>query len=166
TNIRFLLHALQQKINGNQTYSYTKEESIIKFEKLFKEYDLQKFIDNEITNLRECINFQIQTADELSSVTSKQIYDYLKYFHVMLKEIINNKEKRFPLIPQLAPKIRYIRLEARPLCDIYNNWKKTSVNVKLFEKNFRTYLDEMFTINKKYSKILKKYPTIRSIYTD
>jgi hypothetical protein len=84
----------------------------------------------------------------------------------MLKEIINNKEKRFPLIPQLAPKIRYIRLEARPLCDIYNNWKKTSVNVKLFEKNFRTYLDEMFTINKKYSKILKKYPTIRSISTD
>ena len=69
--------------------------------------------------------------------------------------------------------MRYIRWEARSLYDIYNKWKLTSnksfkaISVTNFENEFKKYFSEMFPkIKKRYRKMLKKYPTIKSISTD
>lgn len=165
-NIKFLLYAIQQKVNGNVSYKYTKKENIEDYDKFAEKINLDKFITDENTLLKKNIPEQISNADELPSVSDDDIFYYLRYFHIMQKELTNNKVKCFPLIPHYVPKLRYVRFEARSLYSIYNSWRNTKIGVKDFEKNFRVYLFDMFTIEKKYKKVLKRYPIIRSITTD
>ncbi|AYV84552.1 MAG: hypothetical protein Hyperionvirus29_5 [Hyperionvirus sp.] len=164
--ITFLLPALQQMINGNHKYSYRTEERRVRFNTLVIKYDLDSFGLIETLLLKEFIPFSINFADELPKVTDKEIYNYLSYFSYILKEFKEHDLKRFKLVPHFVPKIRYITFDARPLCAIYNSWKQTDINVKIFEKDYEKYFNEMFHIKKKYKKLLKKYPSVRSISTN
>lgn len=174
SNVKFIVYAVQQKINGNLDYSYRTDIRKNKYDKIVNEFDIIKFINNENILIKNNIKLPIGSSEELVNISEDNIYDYLKYFHMMLKELSENKEKKFNLIPHFSPKMRYVRLEARPLSKIYNDWKKEinsdknniKINVKDFEKDFRNYLDEMFTVKRKFKKILKKYPTVRSICTN
>ena len=163
---KFLLYAIQQHINGNIKYSYKTDKRINRYNKLFEELKIDNFIKQETKILKDYINLDIESGDEISSVSDTEIFNYLRYFSVMLKELTVNNIRRFSLIPHFVPKIRYIRFEARPLCEIYNKWTNKTINVTDFEKKFQMYLNEMFAINKQFKKRLKKYPTIRSISTD
>ena len=182
-DIEFITYCVQQKINGNIDYSYTVKERKERYLELETEYKLNDFITIEQKILEDNINqnkndkdndkIKIDITNELSSncVKNNNIYYYLKYFSSMLNEISSGgntkiEVKRFTILPHFKPKIRYIHFESRPLCGIYNKWKNVNINIKIFESNFKFYLNNMFTINEKYKKILRKYNTIRSISTD
>jgi len=165
-DIKFILYAVQHIINGNIAYSYQKEENIIRYNELTKKLNIYKFIQEENINLKIYVPYKIDISDELSSVTESEMFNYLKYFYFMQKELKINNGKLINIIPHCTPKMRYVRFCSRSMYNIYNVWKGTKIGVKDFEKNYQKYLYEMFTIETKYKKILKKFPSLRSISTD
>ena len=165
-DIKFVLHAVQQKINGKKTYTYQKEDNKLRYDKLENKLSLNEFIENEKKTLKEFISYKISDEDTLSKLSDIQLFSYLRYFYHIQKELIKNKDRRINIAPHFAPKNRCIRFSARSLYDIYNRWKGEEIGVKYFESNLQSYLYKMFDIEKKYMKILKKYPSIRSISTD
>lgn len=165
-DIKFMLYAIQQKINGNVNYEYKKEASKQKYDKLSNKYNINQFIDNERSILTNIIKFEIDNDDQLASVSKSEIFSYLRYFYHMLNELMINNKRSFSIVPHFVPKIRYIRFDYRALCPLYNKWKGSKLTIAKFKKKFKEYLNEMFSINTKYKKILKKYPTVRSISTN
>jgi hypothetical protein len=171
SNRKFILYALQQCINGDTTYTYEQQERKEKLKQLFEKYktSIDSFIFEESTILKSFINFTKKLPINVSETT---IIKYIHYLHSILQIIIDNKGQRFSLFPHYQPKNRHIHFDQRPLCAIYNKWKKInntewqSVGTKKFEKSYYDYIDEMFNIRTKFAKIVKKYPHIRSISTD
>ncbi|MBS1736813.1 MAG: hypothetical protein JSS98_09470, partial [Bacteroidetes bacterium] len=163
---KFILYAVQQHINGNTKFSYRTDERLNRYNQLFEKFKLNGFIEQETKILKEHIKFNIESGQEISAVSDEKIFYYLRYFCVLLKELTVNNIKKFSLIPHFAPKNRHIHFEARSLCVIYNKWKNEKIKIKDFEKNYKKYFDKMFTTKKRFRKMLKKYPDIRSISTD
>ena len=173
SDIKFILHAVQHKINGNSDYSYKIEKRKNKYAQLSNDIKLDNFINNESKILKSCISFDIDTSDELDSksIKSDKIFHYLKYFFHIESELIKNSVKGIHIIPHFVPKVRSIKWEARALYDVYNVWKLTlnkshkCIDVISFQDNFDKYFSEMFPkIKIRYKKMLKKitYCTINS----
>ena len=170
SNINFIVYAIQQKINGNTSFSHKKEENIKKYNLLSEKLNIGKLIESETKILKEYIPNAISSNKELPAFADEYTFDYLRYFRYMLNDVIKCKIKRFSIIPHCVPKIRHINLDARSLCTVYNKWKQYGKNnfitIPDFEKNFKMYFNEMFNISTKYRKILVEYPDVRSISTD
>jgi hypothetical protein len=172
SNIKFMIYAVQQKVNGNIDYSYRVEKRTSKYAKLADHIKVDKFIEIESQILKNNITTDINVTGELK-VNKRNIFHYLKYFFHIENELIKRSIKRILILPHFVPKVRYIRWESRPLSQVYNIWKSVTeklhkdINIEDFEKNFATYYPKMFPgILKKYKKMLKRYPIIRSIATN
>src|SRR5690606_11926878 len=102
----------------------------------------------------------------------------LKYYKHILDEINETKRldekngiKRFTLLPQCPPKIRFITFDKRSLSPLYKKlcelYKMKPNTTEYFEKHFeKEFLDVMFTIRNKYKKLYEKFKRISSIATD
>lgn len=166
-----ILYCLQQRINGNTEYDYKKAENKQIFDDLCEKHNLEQFIYNEQQILINYTSNKIilSHGDELKNeeVKDENIYHYLKYFHYMLPIIKGNNSKTYSILPQCSPKIRYVHYESISMVPIYNEWKQEDINVKIFEKNYKTYFNKMFVhVKEKFSKLMKKYPSISSFSTD
>lgn len=71
----------------------------------------------------------------------------LKYYKYILDNIPDDK-KKFSLLPQLDFGLNYIRFGSRFLSQIYNEWKDEDISIKVFEKDYRKYYNEMFNFGK------------------
>ncbi len=99
---KFLLFAIQQHINGNSTYSYKTDVRINKYNKLYEKLKIDNFIKQETKILKDCINFNIESGEEISSVSDINIFYYLKYFSILLRELTANNNKKFCTGPKGA----------------------------------------------------------------
>ena len=169
----FIIYAIQNRVNGNNNYSYEVEERNTKFNEIINKTDeikniIIKFIKDEKKIVEKTIHCEIDKDKVIKVLPNSRIIEYLQYFYDILKELNRNNVRGFPLVPQFKTNVKHFRFDSRSFCDIYEEWKNIKVGTDNFDKNYNMYFDEMFLIrsNKKYRHTLKKYPDIRSISTD
>lgn len=173
TDIKFIIYAIQTRINGSDDYVYKVEKRAIKLNKIFNKSleKLNLFIKREQILLKSIIKDEIIIENKNIKIDNDYKLYYLKYFCVILNALTKQGVKGFTIVPQYIPKIRFITFDARSLAGIYNKYLKEqceeTVNIKTFESNFKSvYMDKLFNINKKFKRILKHYPALRSISTN
>jgi hypothetical protein len=172
SEISIVLNRVQRLINEEEWRISKKEDRITEILSILNREDkLNVFIANEKMNIKNIFGKKLtfDGNDNVDGVTNSNLIKYLKYFHNMLKFIETKNGERFPILPNFQPDMKFIHFEARSLYTIYCKWKnisKETIIPQMFEELFDLFLDDMFEIKKKYKKILKKLPSVRSISTN
>ena len=167
--IKFILFAIQIRINYNNDYIYSVEKRATRFNKIINKNinEILQFIKIEQLNIKTLIKSDLYIKDKvITNISYTNIIYFLRYFKLILTFFNNNNMKGFPIVPQYDLKMGYIKFDVLSLSTIYNKWKNKKLTIKEFSNNYKNYFNQMFNINIIFKKTLKRFPIVTSINTN